>query len=148
MSETYAAVIVLSLLSCVTAALGVAIALRLGESGRGIAAGIGFSAGIMILISVLELTPESIAGVGVGAALGSAGAGAALVWIAHLVIPHTHLFREQGITNKALMRSAYLVVFGLVLHDVPEGFAMANAYVASPSLGALLLLRPEWLMFG
>jgi ZIP family zinc transporter len=29
-------------------------------------------------------------------------------------------------------------VFGLILHDVPEGFAMANAYVASPSLGVLV----------
>jgi ZIP family zinc transporter len=28
----------------------------------------------------------------------------------------------------------------LVLHDVPEGFAMANAYVASPRLGILVAL--------
>jgi ZIP family zinc transporter len=47
---------------------------------------------------------------------------------------------EKGIADKALIRSAYLVVFGLVLHDVPEGFAMANAYVASPALGVLVSL--------
>jgi ZIP family zinc transporter len=29
---------------------------------------------------------------------------------------------------------------GLILHDVPEGFAMANAYIASPSLGLLVAL--------
>jgi len=29
------------------------------------------------------------------------------------------------------------VVFGLILHEVPEGFAMANAYIASPALGLL-----------
>jgi ZIP family zinc transporter len=30
-----------------------------------------------------------------------------------------------------------LIVFGLVLHDLPEGFAMANAYVAAPGLGVM-----------
>jgi ZIP family zinc transporter len=32
------------------------------------------------------------------------------------------------------------VAFGLILHDVPEGFAMANAYLASPALGVLVAL--------
>jgi len=32
------------------------------------------------------------------------------------------------------------VAFGLILHDVPEGFAMANSYIASPSLGVLVAL--------
>lgn len=32
------------------------------------------------------------------------------------------------------------MAFGLILHDVPEGFAMANAYIASPSLGILVAL--------
>lgn len=94
----------------------------------------------MILISVLELVPEAIAAMGVGATLGSAAAGVALVWAAHLLVPHTHLVEEKGIANKTLIRSAYLVVFGLILHDVPEGFAMANAYVASPALGVLVAL--------
>ena len=30
------------------------------------------------------------------------------------------------------------MAFGLILHDVPEGFAMANSYIASPSLGILV----------
>jgi ZIP family zinc transporter len=42
--------------------------------------------------------------------------------------------------DRALVKSVYLVVYGLVLHDVPEGFAMANAYVASPALGLLVAL--------
>jgi ZIP family zinc transporter len=64
-------------------------------------------------------------------------AGAMLVWAAHFVIPHTHLVNEPGVVNKAPVRAAYLVAFGLILHDVPEGFAMANAYVAAPGLGVL-----------
>ena len=48
--------------------------------------------------------------------------------------------REHGFADTRLVRSAYLVVCGLVLHDVPEGFAMANAYIAAPSLGLLVAL--------
>jgi ZIP family zinc transporter len=47
---------------------------------------------------------------------------------------------EKGVVDSALVKSAYLVVFGLILHDVPEGFAMANAYIASPALGLLVAL--------
>jgi len=140
MNSTYVAILLLSLLSCITTCLGVALALRLRRADASIAGGIGFSVGIMILVSVLDLIPASIAAMGVGAAIGSAGAGAALIWVAHVVIPHTHLVEEKGIADKALIRSVYLVVFGLILHDVPEGFAMANAYVASPALGVLMAL--------
>lgn len=38
------------------------------------------------------------------------------------------------------LRAAYLVALGLILHDVPEGFAMANAFLASPSLGVLVAI--------
>jgi ZIP family zinc transporter len=132
------AIILLSLISFATTSLGVAIALRMRENAKAIAVGIGFSAGIMILISVFELIPESMAAQGLRSTLAGAGAGAALVWLAHHVIPHTHFVAESGAADPALVRSAYLVVFGLILHDVPEGFAMANAYVASPALGVLV----------
>lgn len=134
------AVILLSLLSFLTTWLGVVLALNLRENARAVAAGIGFSVGIMVLISVVELIPEASAAMGIGATLTSTALGAALLWVAHLVIPHFHLFPEAGLANRAVVRSAYLVALGLVLHDVPEGFAMANAYVAAPGLGVLVAL--------
>jgi ZIP family zinc transporter len=124
-----------------TAALGVVLALLLRENARALATGIGFSTGIMVLISLVELLPESITGLGIGAALTIATLGAALIWVAHLIIPHTHLVPEsRGTPHASRVTSAYLVVLGLILHDVPEGFAMANAYVASPALGILVAL--------
>jgi ZIP family zinc transporter len=122
-NETALAVVLLSLLSCFTASLGVGLALVLRESPRAIAAGIGFSAGLMILISVLELGPAAIAKTGVGPALTSAALGAGLLWLAHRIIPHIHLSEETGHPDRALRRSATLVALGMVLHDVPEGFA-------------------------
>jgi ZIP family zinc transporter len=135
------AVLLLSLLSCVTMTLGVSLALALRENRRALAAGIGFSTGTMVLLSLLELLPASIAGLGVGGTLASAGLGAAVIWAAVLVIPHARLLEERGETHGTSgTTSASLVVCGLVLHDVPEGFAMANAYVKSPGLGILIAL--------
>jgi ZIP family zinc transporter len=94
----------------------------------------------MVLISVLELVPEALASLGAGPALLTAAVGAAVVWAAHFLIPHRHLVVETSRLQGALTRSAHLVVLGLVLHDLPEGFAMANAYIASPRLGVLTAL--------
>ena len=100
----------------------------------------GFSAGIMVLISALELIPESLSAVGPLASLATVVLGVAVVASLHVIIPHTHLTEEKGKLDARLLRSAYLVAFGLILHDFPEGFAMANSYVASPSLGVLVAI--------
>jgi hypothetical protein len=81
----------------------------------------------MVLLSLPELLPASIAGLGVAGTLASAGLGAAVIWAAVLVIPHARLLEERGETHGTSgTTSASLVVCGLVLHDVPEGFAMAS----------------------
>lgn len=139
-NTTHAAVLLLSLLSVFTTWAGVMLAFWLRENARAIAAGIGFSTGIMLLISLVELVPESIDIMGTPSTLMSFTLGAGLVWTAHFIVPHTHLVEEKGVVDRMLVRTAYLVAFGLILHDVPEGFAMANAYIASPELGALVAI--------
>lgn len=133
-------VILLASLSCVTASLGVAAALALRGRRGAIALGIGFSAGLMIAISAFELIPRSIAQAGSTATLTSAALGAGLVMVAHLVVPHFHLFEERGLIGGGAMKSAYLVLLGLALHDVAEGFALASAYLNSADLGVLVAL--------
>lgn len=136
----YFAILVLSLLSIATTTLGVLLALWIHENNRAIAIGIGFSTGMMILISVLELIPNARMAIGAPTAAASFGFGAALLWGANIIIPHTHLVREHSLSDTRLVKSVYLVVIGLILHDAPEGFAMANAYIASPSLGVVVAL--------
>jgi ZIP family zinc transporter len=133
-------VILLSLLSCVTASLGVAAALALRRHAGAIALGIGFSAGIMIVISALELLPQSMAEAGPAVTVACAALGAGLILAAHWFVPHIHLFEEKGPLGDKVVKSAYLVLLGLVLHDVAEGFALASAYVATPNLGVLVAL--------
>jgi len=102
--------------------------------------GIGFSAGIMLLVSVLELLPESYRASGLVTMSVASGAGALFLALLHFILPHTHLVKEDGLFDSAMIRSAYLVAVGLLLHDLPEGFAMANSYVLSPSLGLLVAI--------
>jgi ZIP family zinc transporter len=134
------AVILLALLSGITTLIGVGLALWLGSSARGITTGMGFSAGIMILISSLELIPESVSEVGLLETLVTVALGVAVVAFLHVIIPHAHLVEETGKLDLRMLKGAYLVAFGLILHDFPEGFAMANSYVASPSLGILVAI--------
>jgi len=140
MTATHVSVLLLSSLSVLTTWIGVLLALWLRENAKALATGIGFSAGIMLLISLVELVPGSIGIIGAWSTLLSFALGAGLVWSAHLIIPHRHLVEEKGLVDPGLVRSAYLVAFGLILHDFPEGFAMANAYIASPELGVLVAL--------
>lgn len=138
--STYVAVLSLALLSGMTTIIGVILAVYVGKQVKGIAFGIGFSAGIMLLVSILELVPEAIATTGIETALFCVALGALLVATLHWIIPHTHLVEEKGIFNYTAIRSAYLVAFGLILHDVPEGFAMANSFIAAPSMGLMVAL--------
>jgi len=138
--NVYSAVILLSGLSFLTTWIGVSLAIRFRDSKRGIAFGIGFSAGIMMLISFIELIPESFSLAGMWPTLISFAVGICLIWALNLIIPHTHLIDESGGTRKTAIKSAYLIVFGLILHDVPEGFAMANSYIASPKLGLMVAI--------
>jgi ZIP family zinc transporter len=136
--QAWLAVVLLASLSAATSWIGVLIALKVGTRPGALAAGVGFSAGIMVLIAGVELVPEAarigdLATVLVGLTMG-AGTIAAL----HLVLPHTHLLDETGREDAVRLASAYLVVIGLILHDLPEGFAMANSYVAAPRLGVLV----------
>jgi ZIP family zinc transporter len=133
-------VLALSLLSCVTASLGVAAALVLRSRPGPIAFGIGFSAGIMITISAVELLPPSMAEAGTKATIASAALGAGLIMSAHWFVPHIHLFEERRRVAGKAVKSVYLVLLGLALHDLSEGVALASAYVASADLGVLVAL--------
>lgn len=136
-SGSYLTVVLLAFLSGGTTLIGVALAIAIGNNLRMTATGIGFSTGIMMMISLCELMPESLRIAGPDTTGLSVGLGVVMILGLHIIIPHIHLGREQA-TPTVELRAAYLIAFGLILHDVPEGFAMANAFLASPSLGVMV----------
>ncbi|MGD9254566.1 MAG: ZIP family metal transporter [Chromatiales bacterium] len=137
---TVIAILLLSFLSVVSMLLGVVLAIYIGKNERAVSTGIGFSVGIMLLISFFELIPQALQEVDISMVSVALLLGILIVAALHWIIPHTHLVDEKGAFQQTLLRSTYLVAFGLILHDVPEGFAMANSYIASPSLGILVAL--------
>jgi len=132
------AVLGLAALSVVSTAAGVGLAVRLGERRRLQSVGIGFSVGVMVTIAVTVLLPEAASGSSLPTAVAAAAAGAVVLAGAHLLIPHRHLVDEPRTTVRIPTRVVYLVAVGLILHDVPEGFAMAEAYELSPRLGVVV----------
>ena len=95
----------------------------------------------MLTISLTELLPAAHREAGLVAAGVCALAGAGMLALLHVVIPHTHLVEEDSGLGAGELQRAYLVAFGLILHDFPEGFAMANAYISAPRLGVLVAVR-------
>jgi ZIP family zinc transporter len=140
MPRAHVAVLLLSLLSVITTSIGVFVAVLIRENTRAIAVGIGFSTGIMVAVSTMDLIPEALAHAGLQGTALAIGLGGGILALANVLIPHIHLNSEHGMVDSRLVKSVYLVVMGLVIHDVPEGFAKANAYIASPSLGLLVAL--------
>lgn len=138
--SSYFVIGMLALLSGMTTLIGVALAIHATRSPKTIAFGIGFSTGIMLLVSCVELIPAAISTSNTKQTIIGVALGALLMAILHWLVPHIHLFKEKGQFNLPLMRTAYLVAFGLILHDIPEGFAMANSFLTSPSLGILVAL--------
>ena len=137
MNEAFISIILLSFLSVISTIIGIGCASFCKKSTKKIIIGIGFSTGIMLVISFLELLPESIkSGSILNTAIGLT-TGILLMLFFNIFLPHTHFFKEKGKLNWQL-KTAYLVAFGLILHDIPEGFAMANSYILAPALGILV----------
>lgn len=88
---TYIAVLLLASLSVFTTVLGVSLAIYVGKNEWAVAIGIGFSAGIMLLISFFELVPTAMGEAGIGSAFLAFILGVLIVAALHWVIPHTHL---------------------------------------------------------
>ncbi len=136
----YSIVFILAVLSGMTTLIGVWLAFITKRKKSWIVFGIGFSTGIMLLISVFELIPSAVRGAGLIPALIAEVVGLLLAVGTNHIIPHSHLVREEPKSHRPLIAAAYLVSIGLILHDVPEGFAMANSFVLSPSVGILVAI--------
>lgn len=138
--NVHTSIILLSLLSCITTLLGVALALLVRNNKRAIAIGIGFSCGIMVSISLFELIPESYSDLGLIKTFFIVLLGMTLLFSVHLFTPHIHIPRGKIFSISKQVKTIYLIILGLLLHDIAEGFSLANAYFSSHSLGLLVAI--------
>lgn len=139
---------VLTLLAGLSTTIGAA----LGVSGKGrstktLSVGLGFSAGVMIYVSLMELLPSGISALTdeYGEVQGNwLGIGAFFVGIAVIAIidklvpdsvnPHEPSSIDNPQRKHALMRTGLFTAAALAIHNFPEGFATFIAAMQEPQV--------------
>lgn len=135
--STYTTILILGILSGITTLIGVSIAFYCKKSNILASIGIGFSTGIMVAISVFELLPNAVKATSIIKAGITLVFGFLFILSLHYIIPHSHIIHERGKAGK-IEKIALFVAIGNLLHDFPEGFAMANSFIFSPASGLIV----------
>ena len=109
---------------------------------------LGFSAGVMIYISFVELLPAAIQGIGIISANIAFFAGIAFIGILDFLIPHEYKEERVGDSHPSLasrfipdsrsgetgrssvlMRAGVLTALGIAIHNFPEGLVVFSAVI-------------------
>ena len=131
----YVAMSLLSLLSGLTTLIGNALALLFKESVKKVVIGIGFSAGIMLLISFFDLIPESVDAARIVNSLVFVLLGVLMIGSLNFIIPHTHLAREREATSRELKAARTVTAHHSVVRPSnSSGSANASAFVCRTTL--------------
>ncbi|ELJ7018393.1 zinc transporter ZupT [Salmonella enterica] len=93
-------------------------------SNRVLAFSLGFAAGIMLLISLMEMLPAALDTEGMSPVLGY---GMFIIGLLDRLLPHAHpqdlVQKRQQPLPGSIKRTAILLTLGISLHNFPEGIA-------------------------
>jgi len=99
---------------------------------------LGFSAGVMILVSFVELLQGSIQSIGFLFAHAGFFLGMASIFLIDALVPHEYIGQHDhhgGGSEGGLMRIGLLVAFGVGIHNFPEGMATFAGALEDVRLG-------------
>ncbi len=100
---------------------------------------LGFSAGVMVLVSFVELLQQGIDTVGFLPGVAAFFGGMVVMLLIDVSIPHQYKAEKHaGWSRKgspALMRTGLLVALGIGIHNLPEGMAAFAGALQSRGLG-------------
>ncbi len=110
----------------------------------------GFSAGVMLGVSIFELLPEAINSIGIRTAGFFFLVGMITVALIDFFIPHEYMHERsssdtEGVpidnsSNPRLMRTGLLMAVGIAIHNLPEGFVTITGSLYSIELGLILAI--------
>ncbi len=135
MAEILSALL-LSLLAGLSTGLGGLIVLVKKPSIRLMSFLMGLAAGVMIILSFLELMVEALNLAGLALAAAGFLAGSITLFILDSLLPHLHFgVKEKGLVNMKFFKYSTLIAVGIALHNFPEGVAVGSSYAYLPELG-------------
>lgn len=109
---------------------------------------LGFSAGVMIYISFMELLPQALKSVGDIWGVSALFIGIIFIGIIDTIIPETenpHYYKEPSDTvrvrvNDTLRRTGLFTALAIAIHNFPEGLATFGTSLSNLRLGMIIAL--------
>ena len=139
MSLAVSLALLLSFLAGISTTIGSMIALFVKKPTHKILGfTLGFSAGVMINVSFVELLTKSIDGIGFLHANFAFFVGMAMIFAIDILIPHEYIAEKAKSGDPKLMRTGILTALGIAVHNFPEGFATFAGSLYSIEVGVLL----------
>ena len=109
---------------------------RISDRTLGLLMALG--AGNLLGVSIIELIPESLAGVGETAPLFILGGYLLIHFFEHVFAPHLHFGEETHGETVVDTHVTSTAIVGLGLHAFMDGVAIGSAFIASPALGVIV----------
>lgn len=104
---------------------------------RALALLFGLAAGIMMAVVVLDLLPSALTHGSNYTAIFGFSTGIILLVLLELLLKHRLAPANAG---QKYLKMGYMILFGIALHDLPEGLAIAAGFAADSRLGPLITL--------
>ncbi|UCB60803.1 MAG: ZIP family metal transporter [Candidatus Bathyarchaeota archaeon] len=101
---------------------------------------IGLAAGLMIMLSFMELLADAMQISGLFPAAVGFIAGLLILFILDFLLPHKHIISERGVIDGKMLRTGMLIAIGISFHNLPEGIAVASGYSYAPRIGVIITI--------
>jgi ZIP family zinc transporter len=122
--------------------IGSLLILVVREPGpRFMALALGFAAGVMVLVSFVELLPAGIEELGFVWGYGAFLAGLAIMFAVDALVPHSYAGMQDPTARgrgDRLLRVGLFVALGIGIHNFPEGMATFVGTLADTRLGVAI----------
>ena len=142
--------LLLSALAGLSTTIGSVLALFVRKPGsRLMTLTLGFSGGVMILVSFVELLPAGMDAIGFAPANLAFFGGMVAMFLIDALIPHDYMAEhhhpeeengQDAALKSRLLKAGLFVALGLGIHNFPEGMATFATSLSDPQLGIAIAI--------
>lgn len=131
--------LLLSLVAGLATVVGAGIAFVVKRfSPRALSLLLGFSAGVMVAVSFMELYAGAAESVGMLRASIAFFAGFGLIFLIDVLVPHEYQSEDTSDPSARLRRAGLLTALGIAIHNFPEGLVVLSGAASSGELAVVL----------